>query len=987
MAFILSSPVYAQTEYLKDRRYRQAVRLYEKGAYSAAKSGFDILLSEDPSNETVAAYSVLSSLRAGNSSAAAEADEFRMRFPYSKSVRMMDYYLASNRFDEHRYAECMELLESVPPSCLSKEDRPVRDFMLAYSYFMEGYDTEAGSLLEEMHASYGKKGLKGLYAPAEYLSGYLFYKNADFRQAASHFENSVADHRFSVLSRFYLIECHYLMKDYRYVTEIGREGLEDFRGEYRKNAARMLSESYMALGMDKEAGAYYEKYFESEGDFGRTDYYFAGMMAYGLGKYADAVGDFSRVTGTRDSIAQSAYYYQGDSYIKSGNKIAAIDAFREAAAMDFDKELKEDAMFNLAKLRFDVNEDISGFEAYMEEYPSSRRSDEIYAYMASAYMFDRDYSSAIDAYMKIGSLTSSVRESFRKALFLRSMQLISAGSYSRTIPLLKQVVSLKDGDGLAFMAEYWLAEAYYRNDNFWKAIEINVSLSGKREFSRLPEYSMLDYNLGYDYFKLEDYASAEKYFRNFLSSSPSTHRREARLRLADCLFMQREYEQAAAMYESCVTDFYDKSDIYPVYQAAIAYGLVPMEAKKISVLERLSEYNPGVKYYDYALFELGRSYIKIDDDVKAEEIFSRLKSMSGDTTVIAASNIELGSLYRNRLEYGKALEYYKEVAEKMPLSVYSQDALAAIESIYTLENDPQGYLAYIDSIGKSFIKTPDEKENMIFSAAEQIFLKGDYAAALASLESFLKEYPSSSKRSQAYFYMAESEKALGRYEKAVDAYYQVMRIGEGAYAESATLNYAELSYALERYAQAYEGYSTLAEIAALDNNRYTALTGVMRSRFRMKDYAGAITAADKLQESPYCDERAVRELCYVKAKSYIALSDRESAAPLLEKLAADPQTDEGAEATYILIQEVYDSGRFEDVENMVYAFSDAAPSQQYFLARSFIVLGDSFAERDEWEQAKATFESIRDNYRASGEGDDISAQVQMRLDRIAEMGL
>ena len=129
---------------------------------------------------------------------------------------------------------------------------------------------------------------------------------------------------------------------------------------------------------------------------------------------------------------------------------------------------------------------------------------------------------------------------------------------------------------------------------------------------------------------------------------------------------------------------------------------------------------------------------------------------------------------------------------------------------------------------------------MIFSAAEQIFLKGDYAAALASLESFLKEYPSSSKRSQAYFYMAESEKALGRYEKAVDAYYQVMRIGEGAYAESATLNYAELSYALERYAQAYEGYSTLAEIAALDNNRYTALTGVMRSKFRMKDYAGAI---------------------------------------------------------------------------------------------------------------------------------------------------
>ena len=125
----------------------------------------------------------------------------------------------------------------------------------------------------------------------------------------------------------------------------------------------------------------------------------------------------------------------------------------------------------------------------------------------------------------------------------------------------------------------------------------------------------------------------------------------------------------------------------------------------------------------------------------------------------------------------------------------------------------------------------------------------------------------------------------------------------------------------------------------------------------------------------------------MKAKSYIALSDREQAASLLAVLAEEPATPEGAEANYLIIQETYDSGRFEDVENLVYDFSASASPQTYFLAKAFIVLGDSFAERDEWEQAKATFESILQNYASPEEGDDIVPQVKMRLEKMAEMGL
>ena len=46
------------------------------------------------------------------------------------------------------------------------------------------------------------------------------------------------------------------------------------------------------------------------------------------------------------------------------------------------------------------------------------------------------------------------------------------------------------------------------------------------------------------------------------------------------------------------------------------------------------------------------------------------------------------------------------------------------------------------------------------------------------------------------------------------------------------------------------------------------------------------------------------------------------------------------------------------------------------------MLGDSYAERDEMEQAKATFESIKENYKPAGKDDDVLVQVEKRLAKL-----
>ncbi|MDD4657258.1 MAG: hypothetical protein PHR40_08000, partial [Bacteroidales bacterium] len=100
-------------------------------------------------------------------------------------------------------------------------------------------------------------------------------------------------------------------------------------------------------------------------------------------------------------------------------------------------------------------------------------------------------------------------------------------------------------------------------------------------------------------------------------------------------------------------------------------------------------------------------------------------------------------------------------------------------------------------------------------------------------------------------------------------------------------------------------------------------------------------------------------------------------------LSKEKITPEGAESTYLIISDAFDKGDFEKVENEVYNFSDSNTPQSYWLAKSYILLGATFAERENWEQAEATYNSILDSYSKENK-DDIREQIKMRLAKIEE---
>ena len=967
---------------LNAQDYRDALRLYDNSMFSRSRTLFDEeagkSLTSDPEGR-----SVLSQIRSVVPGYETSMESFISRNPQSPHIPQMKWYHAMNLFDSQDYRTAGAVLAEIDVRQLFKKQRTEYHFRKAYCD-LENRDLESARI---HFVEVEKAPMSDYTAPARYALGYIEYVDRNFSEAVGWFEKSRKDSRFSEMSCYYLMESRFMLGDHAYVTENGEAMYEAVPQERRPHLARIISESWLVLGDADNARRFLELNTQGGGQpRSRTDWFFNGSVLYAVEDYRGAIDAYSMMGDKRDSIGQVANYHLGYSFIQTKNKVAAMDAFREASALNYDAAIAEDAYFNWAKLAFDLNDDTSVFHDYLNRYSEKKKGDRIYSYIAVAALLNRDYEGAVNAYDQIDELDDDMRGNYMKAYFLRANQLIASGSYRMAIPCLKVAAYYSDKDSrFNQLTRFWLAESYYRNDQYKEAREIFTDLYNTSALYGRAESYQISYNIAYCYFKENDYASAAKWFSEYLGEASVKYRKDAMERSGDCHFMRSDYSAAAAAYDRVMTDYFNINDIYPYYQAALSHGLNKDVDKKIEILSHVMEASPASKFYPEAMFELGRTYAVREEDDNAFRCFRMLADNVKDSTFVAQAYIEMGSISRNQSQFNDALGYYKTVVEKMPLSGYAEDALAAIESIYQTRNEPEEYIAYIETIGKGATKTADEREDMIFNSAEQIFLSENYERALVSLKSYLDKYPDGRHDYKADFYMAESYKNLGKLEQACDSYRKVIVEGEGSFVELSMLNFSNLSYRLEKWEDAYGGYSSLFSSALLENNKFTALTGMMRSAYKGHDWANAIENAEHVAFDTRSDEALKTEAEYIKAKSYLATSRREEAFKVMEHLAEDVSGAYGAESAYMLIQDAYDRGEFEDVETKVYAFADAGSDQVYWLAKSFIVLGDSFAERGEMEQAKATFESVRDGYTPSGAEDDVMDNVNMRLAKIDEM--
>ena len=974
-AQVLGSTSYAQ-------RLEQAKELYNSGMYVSAEKALDALAEDLPDKRSllyseVMANKIMCAIALERNDVDGLVKNLEVDFPNDPQLAVLKMNLADSKFDSQDYTDALVMYEGIQPRHLYRSALTPFYFKRAYcSIYAAKYD----AALEGFQKVIGRPQSQYTY-PAIYYSGYVNYLEKRFEDAYAFFEVARSDSRFTLLADYYMVECKFMMKDYDYTIENGPKLYSKVSKQQKADLSRMVAESYFGKGDNQEAMRHLQQYLASGVNVTRKDRYFYGVLAYSLGDISAAVDALGEVTGSDDAIGQSAYYYLGNCYLRRRNKVSAMESFKVASQMDFDALVKEDAMFNYAKLSYDVNSDMSVFRQYVEKYPDSGKDDVIDSYVAASSLANKDYAGAIDALHRIGKPSPGDLSNLQKALLLRSVELINNGGYRTASGLLEEAVALDAREMTTNVSRYYLADCDFHLGNYKAALAGQNALLMTPSFMATDLGDQLNYNLGYTHFKMGDFASSTNYFKQYLDSSldhGDLYDKDAGVRLADSYFMQNKYPDAAREYERVARQYTD-GDLYPWYQASLAYGLAGNEAKKQTVLEAAIDQNRKSPLYSTTLFELGRSYVQQGKSEKARKVFGELIA-SRDSLYYGKSLLEMAMISANAGNYSQAIMYYDKVVRQLPRTTEAKNALSGMESIYELQNKPSEYLAYLDKVGMSGIKTQEQKEDMIYHAAEQIYLSGKYPEAVRALRSYIETYPDGGSVPKAYYYMGEALRKTGRKEFAADAYENAMKVS-GEYSQAATLSYAELNYDLGHWDKASGAYAQLLETAADEATVDKARLGVMLSEWGGRHYMKAIKAADEVR-SQSKDAGALRQADFITAKSYIVLGNRESARPILASLASDVGDGVGAESAYLLIEDAYNTGNFTDLENRVYEFADKNSDQVYWLAKSFIALGDSFADRGEWEQAKATWQSISDNYTPGGKQDDVLEQVQMRLLKI-----
>ena len=957
--------------------FQRALELYDGGMYAEAQRAFSSL--ED--DYLAEGYAVLCSvaLREGESDYLAE--KYYEKYPFATVTPLIFYRQAQNRFDDGDYEGARRVLRAVSESELPSREVPGFRFRRAFSAFSTG--DYAAATPDFIELSEGP--LTDYTAPSRYCLGYISYNARDFRTARDWFAQSARDPRFAEISNYYLVECAFMDKDYTYVTEHGPLLAEQAPEDRQVALSRLIAESYLILGDTEGAEAYYRRSLEDLPAKDRGDYFFAGSLLYALGDWRGAADNFEQMTERTDSLGQVASYQLAYSYIKLKDKVSALDAFQAASEPDYNPTLAEDAFFNYAKLSFDLNHNPRPFEQYLERYPDKEKSEQIWQYIALAALYNNDYQGAIEAYDNLDELDARTKVNYVKANYLRARQLIAAGGWRNAVANLRAVDFYSDRrESLNQLGRYWLSQAYYQDGQYEKAAKELTSLYALSALDGQVEGAQIPYDLAYVYFRDGRYAEAGKWFDTYLKADSPLSREDALIRRADCAFYAKDYKGAIARYDEIIAAGVSPDNIYPYYQAALACGLTGQNDKKIALLEKVFDADPSAEYYDEALFELGSTAFEKKEYDTAVRVFKKLRAESADPAVQARALLQLGMVYNRQEDVRKALTAFKEVVATRPGSAEAESALLAIESVYRDLGQPDLYLDYVASIGRAPEMTDAEKEALYFRGAEQVYETGNYTGALASLESFLKRYPEGKYTGQVHFYMAECYRETGRYDLARDYYSKSVDEGnDEAYIVPAMNHYSDLSFRLEQFKDAYDGYRALFDLGDEEKSGLYAL-GMLSSAFNGRRYEDAVTAAGLLKAWPPEDPDVARVVTYMEAKSLLATSRRAEAFDLFRKLAENTVSAEGAEAACLLIQDTYDKGRFSEVPDLVFKYFSTGDEPEYWMARAYIILADSFADLDNFRQARVTFESIRASYNPNA-GDDILPTVEARLRQLDEM--
>lgn len=967
--------------------FNRAMDLYNKEKYAPAIMIFDDYVKKHANKPDIKImeaeyYAAMSALKLYNPDAEYRMTSFLARHPESPNTNEARITLADYFYQNRNYRKACSYYELVNRQELESDKLPEYFFRYGYSLYIKGDKEKALTMFSEI------KDIDTEYtAPAIYYFSHIAYEQKMYQTALEGFMKLRNDETFGPVVPFYIAQILYLNKDYDGILEIAPELMESAPKERATEMYRFIGDAYYNKGDYAAALAYLEKYAAGAKSTEREDKYQLGFCYYKTGAYDKAIKTLLSTGAKSDVLSQNIWFVLGDSYLKTGDKKRAQFAFGQASKLDFDKKLREDALFNYAKLTYETSsspfgEAIAAFQEYIEMYPGSDKIEEAYNYLVATFTEIRNYNAAIAALDKIRNKDSRLESAYQRVAFFRGLELFRNMEIEASIDFFNKSLKYeKYSRDLRARAIYWRAEAEYRLGQYELAkndYELFMNIPGSM---KLQEAKLVSYNLGYTFYNLKDYSNALSRFRTFeaaMADAKPEIQADTRLRIADCYFITTNYSQAISYYDRIIAAGKTDAD-YAMYQKGFCLGLMNNQKGKIDMLTSLVSRYPSSSYVPNAIYERGRAYLVIEDQRSGEADFINVIANYPSSQFVPRAIVQLGLLYYNQGENEKSVAQFKKVIENYPSTPEARYAMTGLKNTYVEMNDVESYFAYVRSRGQGDVNAA-ERDSLLYASGENLYIAGNCQRASEVFRNYLKEFQAGSFRLNAQFYLAECLNKSGNRDEALGLYREVIRNPNNQFMEQALIGASEILYSNEEYSEAYGYYEQLEKLTSMPENRRAAIRGELRSAYQEGDAEKSIKVADRIKSASDIPEELLREAVFVSAKAHYSLNEFDQALADFRRTANEVVSIEGAESKYRVAEILYKKGNVDESEKIVTQFIDQNSPHQYWMAKMFLLLADISIKKGDNLQARATLQSLKEYYTVTNDG--ILDEVNEKLSSI-----
>ncbi|MBX2927228.1 MAG: tetratricopeptide repeat protein [Saprospiraceae bacterium] len=882
--------------------------------------------------------------------------------------------IAKYYYDSKEYEKAITFYDQVDWYGLSKTQRDEARFRLGYSYFVTKQFAKAKTQFREI-----KDVRNEYYEPTNYYLGLCYFFEGNYRDAITSLKVAEKNARFRDQIPYYIAQIYFAERQYDELIAYAKPLTSNTTSSRAKEIQQLLGQAYFEKGDYQSALPYLEFYAERTGKLREEEFYQLGYAQYMTGNYPKAARSFEELSRVDSKVGQYAMYYLGDSYVRLNQKSSARTAFAAAKRMNYDPAVREDALFNYAKLSYELKDPREAITALQSIRPESQYYGEAQNLMSEIFLSYRDYKQAMDVIEQMTNKTPAIRETYQKVTYLRGLQLLQ----SNDLPGARQHfdLSLKDAPNAQYraLATYWLGDLAYRDKDYNTSIrQFNQFLTLAKTMSNLPDESSLftaNYLQGYNYLKQENYNASLGFFkesmdgikrnRSFIKSEVVRNQilGDATMRAADCLFKRNQYADAIKLYDEAINARYAGFE-YAIYQKAIIEGLRGRPTDKILALDRLVKDFPNSEFADDALLAMGSTYQEMGQLNQAVAPLRQLvTNYRGKSDLINQGLLRLGLISYNQANLEGAISYYKQVFSNNPDPNEAALALSALEEIYINDmGKPDAYFAFLETIPGYKVDNM-AKDSISFRAALTQFENGNYPRAIESYTDYLRKYPSGIHVLDAYFQRGESYAVLKQYSEALKDYEFVVGRGPSRHYLKALEKASIIAYNHEQnFNKSYDLYTKLETAATSPDLRFEAQLGALRSAYRAGNTQAVNTYANKVSSNPAASPAQVATANFYLGKQAFDRKDYNGALTSLQEVVRLSDNEQTAEARYLIANIHYLRRDLNRAQELCIAANRESSAYPYWVAQTVILLSDVFLEKGELQNARAVLEAVLENY-------------------------